>query len=241
MLGYTQSGPLFHAKTRALEKLVTKALAPVPLVPVLVYPTGPNRLHPRDIPGYQPPPVDDDADADHQPDTWAWFRKHEATGTYRFLAEGMATVAGAIREAGGVDAVCGFSQGAAMAAIIAAALEPDRPVPDGPDGEWALALRDANAGRPLKFAVSYSGFFGPVDALKWCYEPKLRTPTLHYVGSLDTIVDEKRTQALIDRCQDPVVVVHPGGHHVPVAREWATPLAGFIRQHAQGLQSRPGL
>lgn len=237
--GYTQSGPLFRAKTRALEKIVTKALAPVPLVPVLVYPTAPNRLLARDIPGYQPPappPGQQDAgdhDGDYQPDTWAWFRKDEATGTYRLLAEGMAAVAAAIREAGGVDAVCGFSQGGAMAAVVAAALEPERPVPQGPDGSWALALRDANGGRPLKFAVSYSGFFGPVDALKWCYEPKIKTPTLHYVGSLDTVVDESRSQGLIDRCQDPVLVVHPGGHHVPVAKEWVMPLAGFIKQHAQ--------
>ncbi|KAM4065381.1 serine hydrolase (FSH1) domain-containing protein [Hirsutella rhossiliensis] len=244
--GYTQSGPLFHAKTRALEKLLTKTLAPIPLVPILVYPTGPNRLLPRDIPGYQPAAGqqadgDDDGDGDYQPDTWAWFRKDEATGTYRLLAEGMATVAAAIREAGGVDAVCGFSQGGAMAAVIAAALEPDRPVPEGSDGSWALALRDANEGRPLDFAVSYSGFFGPVDALKWCYEPKLKTPTLHYIGSLDTVVDERRSQSLIDRCVDPVVVVHPGGHHVPVAKAWVMPLACFIKQHAHEAQPKTGL
>ncbi|PFH59543.1 hypothetical protein XA68_12210 [Ophiocordyceps unilateralis] len=231
--GYTQSGPLFRAKTRAVEKLLVKALAPASLFPVLLYPTAPNRLLLRDIPGFSENPDSDDT---HQPDAWAWFRKDEATGSYRFLAEGMSTIANTIREAGGVDAVCGFSQGGAVAAIVAAALEPQRCVPDGPVADWVADLRLANAGRPLRFAVSYSGFFAPNDALKWCYQPKLVTPTLHYIGSLDTVVDESRSRGLVERCQDPVVVVHPGGHHVPVAKEWVMTLVGFIRRHAGGAQ-----
>ena len=197
----------------------------------MIYPTAPNRLKATDIPGYIPPaePRDDD----YEPDTWAWFRKDEATGAYRYFDEGMATVADAIREAGGVDAVCGFSQGGAMAGVVAAALEPEREVPEGKDGDWARGLREANGGKPVKFAVSYSGFFGPIESLRWCYEPKIKTPTLHYLGSLDTVVEESRTQGLIDRCEEPVVVVHPGGHHVPVSKEWAMPLAGFIKQHCQ--------
>ncbi|KPM34242.1 hypothetical protein AK830_g12329 [Neonectria ditissima] len=227
--GYTQSGPLFRAKTRALEKLLTKVLTPIALLPVPIYPTAPNRLKADDIPGYQPP-AEPQAD-DYEPDTWAWWRKDEASGAYRLFDEGMATVADAIREAGGIDAVCGFSQGGAMAALVAAGLE-DRPLPEGPEGNWARSLRDANSGKPLKFAVSYSGFFAPVNELKFCYEPKIKTPTLHYLGSLDTVVEESRSQALVERCEEPLVVIHPGGHHVPISKDWAMPLAGFIKQHA---------
>lgn len=145
----------------------------------------------------------------------------------------MATAADAIREAGGIDAVCGFSQGGAMSLLVASAMETDRVLPEGKEGDWARGLREANGGKGLKFAVSYSGFFAPVDSLKWCYEPKLSTPTLHYLGSLDTVVEESRSQGLIDRCQDPMVAIHPGGHHVPVSKEWAMPLAGFIKQHSE--------
>lgn len=228
--GFTQSGPGFRAKTRAMEKLLAKTLAPISLLPVLFYPTGPQRLSAADIPGYVPPaePRDDD----FQPDTWGWFRKDDASDEYRFLREGMETVAAAIREAGGVDAVCGFSQGGAMAGAVAAALEPGRQLPEGEAREWAQGLREANDGKPLKFAVSYSGFWGTVEALKWCYEPKIKTPMLHYIGSLDTVVEESRSQGFADRCEDVVVVVHPGGHHVPVSKEWVMPLAGFIKQHA---------
>lgn len=186
------------------------------------------------MPGYQPPGGGggDGPDGPEPPDAWAWFRRDEATGAYRLFDEGVAAVAAAMRAAGGVDAVCGFSQGAAVAALVAAALEPARAVPDGPDGDWARRLRDANAGRPLRFAVSYSGFAAAADRLRFCFEPAIATPTLHYIGSLDTVVDEARSRALVDRCHAPIVVVHPGGHHVPVAKQWAMALAAFVKQHA---------
>lgn len=233
--GYTQSGPLFRAKTRALEKLLAKTLAPISLLPVLIYPTGPNRLLLSDTPGFKSSAESqggDSADADDLPDTWGWFRKDDATNSYRLFDEGMAVVADAIRAAGGIDGVCGFSQGGAMTGFVAAALEPSRPVLEGPRGDWARKLREANGGRPLKFAISYSGFYATVDELEWLYEPKIKTPTLHYIGSLDTVVDESRSQGLVDRCEEPLVVVHPGGHHVPVSKEWVMPLAGFIKNHA---------
>lgn len=231
-LGFTQSGSVFRAKTRALEKLLAKLLAPASILPILFYPTGPNRLSPKDIPGFVPPADEgDDGAAEGETDTWAWFRKDEHAGTYRFFDEGMATVATAIREAGGIDGVCGFSQGGMMAAVVAAAMETDRTIPEGADADWARSLRDANGGKPLRFGISYSGFYGPVDRLAWCYEPKIKTPTLHVQGSLDTVVDESRSQALIDRSEDPMVVTHPGGHYVPISKEWSMPLAGFIKHH----------
>lgn len=163
---------------------------------------------------------------------WAWFRKDEQAGVYRFFDEGMKTIADAIREAGGVDGVCGFSQGGMVAGVVAAALESERPIPEGKDADWARELRDANGGLPLKFGVSYSGFYAPVERLAWCYEPKIKTPTLQVLGSLDTVVDESRSYALVDRSESPLVVTHPGGHYVPISKEWAMPLAGFIKHHA---------
>jgi hypothetical protein len=38
---------------------------------------------------------------------------------------------------------------------------------------------------------------------------------------------------LIERCEEPVVAVHPGGHYVPVSREWMMPIIGFIRKFAE--------
>lgn len=145
----------------------------------------------------------------------------------------MATIAAAIRDAGGIDAVAGFSQGGAVASIVAGALQADRKLPEGEEGDWARGLRDANGGRDLKFAVSWSGFYATPEALRFLFEPKITTPTLHVYGSLDVVVEESRTQRLIDSCVEPAVVVHPGGHHVPVSKEYVMPLAGFIKKYAQ--------
>ncbi|KAI1779212.1 serine hydrolase-domain-containing protein [Hypoxylon cercidicola] len=239
--GYTQSGALFSSKTKALAKLLTKTLSPLSLHPTLVFPTGPFRLRPSDIPGYDLSGDPAEGDEDEDSDTWAWYRKDEATGAYRGLEQGMEAVAAAVRDAGGVDGVCGFSQGGAMAALVASALEhPLRTPPAGgespssagetADWSWVESLRAANGGRPLKFCIVYSGYYAPLDALRWMYEPKIATPSLQFVGSLDTVVDETRTQGLIDRSQDPQVVVHPGGHYVPVARDWVMVLAGWLKQ-----------
>ncbi|KAI0403859.1 serine hydrolase FSH [Xylaria palmicola] len=236
--GYTQSGPLFSAKTKALNKLLIKALSPAPLNlhPTLIFPSGPHQLRPSDIPGYVPsgdassPQADDEDDLDN----WAWFRKDEASGLYRGLEDGMRRVASAIREAGGVDGVMGFSQGGCMAALVAAALERPHhspPPPSSPSAAaWLDDLRAANGGRPLGFAVVYSGFHATPADLQWLYEPVLATPTIHFLGGLDTVVEEKRSRALIERCRDPTVLTHPGGHYVPVARDWVIPLAGWLRQ-----------
>lgn len=227
--GYTQSGPLFRSKTRALEKQLAKTLLPFRLLPTFLYPTAPNRLLPQDVPGYEGDPVDPSDEA-RLLDTWAWFRKSEATGEYRLLDEGMRAVASAIKDAGGVDGVCGFSQGGCMAGLVAAALERDRPVPEGEDGDWARRLREANGGRELRCLVSYSGFWPPPDSLQWCYEPAISTPSLHFIGSLDSVVVEERSRALVDRCRAAQVVVHPGGHYVPISKEWIMALAVFVKQ-----------
>ncbi|KAL2121703.1 hypothetical protein VTJ04DRAFT_2158 [Mycothermus thermophilus] len=250
--GYTQSGPLFRAKTRALEKLVAKALAPSGLAPVMFYPTAPNRLLPRDIPGYEarrPQQSSEEGgsaappDAEEQDiDAWAWFRKDEASGKFRFLREGMERVAEAAREAGGVDGVIGFSQGGCVAGMLAAALEGAHN-PSGEDSEhagWLSAVREANGGRALTFAVSYSGFRAVPADLAWLYEPKIKTPTLHFIGSLDTVVEESRSRALVDVCEDAVVVTHPGGHYVPITKEWAMALAAFIKKAVEAKGEKEG-
>ncbi|CAK7242029.1 MAG: Family of serine hydrolases 3 [Sporothrix thermara] len=233
--GYTQSGALFHGRTRALEKLLQKSLAPFKLEPVLLYPTGPTRLRPQDLPWYEPP--EDGAD-DDEGDSWAWWRQDDASGEYRFMTEGMNCIADAIEAAGGIDGVLGFSQGAAAAAMLAAALEENRHPPTtatSPHFKWSWVerVRAANKHRPLSFAVIYSGFRAAPPELSWLYEPAITTPTLHYIGGLDTVVAESRTQAMVDVCVAPTVLTHPGGHFVPIKKEWVMPLVAFVKTYGE--------
>lgn len=155
-----------------------------------------------------------------------------------------------------IDGVIGFSQGGCFASLVAAALEtstppsgtspPIRALPDpsttpspsaetpaGQEADWSWVpyLTAANNNHPLKFCVVYSGFYTPVPGLQWLLEnPLIQTPTAHFIGSLDTVVDEVRSQALAERCADPKVFVHPGGHYVPVAKQWAMALVGYIKE-----------
>jgi hypothetical protein len=260
--GYTQSGPLFRAKTRALEKLLAKALAPAGLVPSLLYPTAPTRLSARDIPGFdafrrsgEEGGAVEEKEEEEQMDAWAWFRHDRAAGKYRLVEEGMLSLAKEISEwkgdataegeegeagkggGGVVDGVLGFSQGGCLAGMLASALEEGRTTAwvEAREHEgWMRAVREANGGRPLKFAVIYSGFWATPTDLGWLYEPKIKTPTLHVLGSLDTVVEECRSQGLVERCEDPLVLRHPGGHYVPVNKEWVMPVAGFIKKCVEG-------
>ncbi|KAK7962988.1 uncharacterized protein PG986_003813 [Apiospora aurea] len=180
--GYTQSGALFKGRTGALNKVLNRALGEMP------YNYNVEMVAPREDDG-------------KPTDNWGWFQHDEGTGAYRGFDNGMQTVADAIREAGGVDGVMGFSQGAAFAAMVASAMEAERTLPsDEKLRNWATQLRSANSDKPLKFCVVYAGFVGRDPDLQWLYEGGFATPSLHVYGGLDTVVSEDRTRGLWEKC-----------------------------------------
>lgn len=132
----------------------------------------------------------------------------------------------------------GFSQGGAMAAIIASLLEDGResafnsttsPCSPFPFPKTWTLLKTTLPQPPLRFAVSYSGFYAPLPPYAPFYTPKIATRFLHVIGSLDSVVEEERSVGLVDRCEKATKVVHPGGHFVPVGKEFAGVLVGFLR------------
>lgn len=260
--GYTQNGPLFHAKTRALEKNLDKAFpsAPkpgfLPLFPggvELVYPTAPLKLSVNDIPGYDV----DGATDDTEPEAYAWWRRKGDGEPFRYegLEQGFATLAAVIKEQGPFDGCIGFSQGGAAAGMLASVLEANR--------REAFEKQQSNGGmrypesfendtgyvtdviqEPLKFAVSYSGFSAaPNELYTAFYEPKIQTPMLHFIGSVDTVVDESRSLRLVDACVTgrgveggvSRLVYHPGGHFLPSSqKQYVAALVAFIREVVGG-------
>ncbi|KAL1301587.1 hypothetical protein AAFC00_005819 [Neodothiora populina] len=257
--GYTQNGPLFRAKTRALEKNLEKAfpaapkpghLASYPGGVELVYPTAPIKLSVNDIPGYDTDGVSADT-AD--PEAYAWWRRKGDGEPFRYegIEQGLETVADVLKTQGPFDGTIGFSQGAALAGMVAALLEDGR--------REAFEKAQANGGirfpesfekdtgfmtdvihPPLKFAVSYSGFgAGTNELYRAFYEPKIQTPMLHFIGSVDTVVEEDRSLRLVDACaagrgaQGGVsrLVYHPGGHFLPSSqKQYVAALVAFIRE-----------
>lgn len=241
--GYTQSGPLFQAKTGALRKTLQKAF---PAGIDLVYPTAPIRLTPadesflgtsRDAEGNGK-----DDKEEEEIDAWAWWKRKGKGEPYVYdgIETGLAKIADVLKTDGPFDGVVGFSQGGACAAMLASLLEPNRPA--------AFAAQEKESGGmpypssfssgihpPLKFAVSYSGFAArganPYTAF---YEPKIATPVLHFLGTQDVVVEEARSLALVEACErreDRYVVYHPGGHFLPSTQKASVnALVGFIKE-----------
>lgn len=247
--GYTQSGPLFQAKTGALRKTLQKAF---PAGCDLVYPTAPIRLSPADETFLA---NQAEEKGEEEIDAWAWWRR-KGTGepyTYEGIELGLGKIAEVLKTEGPFDGVVGFSQGGACAAMIASLLEPGRreafeaQQKDGgmrfPESfEKDTGYVEGTIHPPLKFAVSYSGFAArgnnPYHAF---YEPKIKTKMLHFLGTQDVVVDEARSLALVEACEhkeDKYVVYHPGGHFLPSTQKASVnALIGFIKEVMHGEES----
>jgi len=250
--GYTQSGPSFHGKTRALEKNLKKAFPSPTYALDLVYPTGPITVRPADIPNYQALGYNTEHTAsDADPDTHGWWTRKGDAEPFRYdgIELGLARVAETIRRDGPFDGVIGFSQGGALAGMVASLLEPGRrdafaaalprggmPFPDSFEEDTGYVVDVVQA--PLRFAVSYSGFGATTNALYAAfYQPKIRTDMLHFLGSVDTVVEEVRSLRLADSCVEgrgeggKRVVYHPGGHFLPSSqKQYVAALVEFIRE-----------
>lgn len=235
-LGYTQSGPRFHDKTRALEKSIIKAFPSS----TLHYPSGPMQLRPADIPGYAADSTEDDTEY------FAWWRRTEPGKVYLGMAEGLARVADTIRKEGPFDGAIGFSQGGALSGIVASLLEPGRREAfetarriDSQKDEYPKSFIKEDGDviqSPLKFAIVYSGFAAPQEHYLAYYEPKITAPVLHFLGSLDTLVEEQRSRVLVNACEggEDRVVIHPGGHFVPNQKVWLDAAVKFIGECVNG-------
>ncbi|KAI9758171.1 MAG: hypothetical protein M4579_003145 [Chaenotheca gracillima] len=288
--GYQQSGSLFHAKTRVLEKALQKAFPAAPAVghlPAypggvsLIYPTAPIRLHATDLPSSHnssgtgsrsgdagasasastsgtATPKDDN----EQPEAYGWWIRDEQTGEYNHFERGLSAIAETLEREGDVAGAIGFSQGAGAAAIVASLLEEGRReafTAAGKEGkEPAMAfpesfLREGDSGKsrmvhaPLKFGIIYSGMAADRTALyRALYEPKVKTPLLHFIGSLDVLVEEARSLRLVEKSVDwnaepgqeghqedtsasRRVIYHPGGHFLPTQKQYVMAVIGFIK------------
>ena len=256
--GFTQTGRLFEIKTKALKKALEKNFPPAPRPGYLanypggidlVYPTAPIKLDVTDVPGFD---VDGDKES---PEAHGWWRRRGDAEPYNYegMEMGLSKIAETLREEGPFDGVLGFSQGGAAAGIVASLLESGRREAfEAAQSKGGMRYPDSftqDSGfieeaihPPLKFAVSYSGFGASTNALYQAfYVPKIKTPMLHFLGSVDTVVSEERSLGLVDACVDgrgmdggvERVVYHPGGHFLPSSqRQYVAALVAFIREAA---------
>lgn len=228
--GAWQSGELFRAKASALEKLIQRAFGPNGVD--FVYPTG----------RFEFASTDDSSELRDQRGTYCWWQADNIDGLYPGLMTGLESTASVLKDCGPFDGIIGFSQGGAMAGMVASLLEENR--------KEAFARFEAHGGMgypdaftsldhpPLKFVVSISGYATSYPAYHAFYEPYIGTPSLHLLGSSDKVVGKAAPMRLIESCQSsnmetrPVVIWHPGGHCVPSGERDLDLVVEFIRSKA---------
>ncbi|EJF61922.1 serine hydrolase FSH [Dichomitus squalens] len=120
------------------------------------------------------------------------------------------------------DGIFGFSQGAAMAALMSALLEKPEVFPP-------FLVDGKPPHPPFTFCIAAAGF-RPVSPLcDAIFLPSYSTQTLHILGRTDVIVVEERSKTLLDVSANKRVEWHDGGHFVPSKANWRNFLKAYLK------------
>lgn len=152
--------------------------------------------------------------SDEESSMRSWWPNSESSPNYYKLDQAFKAVTDSISEHGPYDGVLGFSQGAGFAGVLCKHIQ---------------NLHQSQP--PLRFAILYAGFRLKPQEHQHYYDTEITTPTLHIVGSLDTVVSEERTNALFEVCDESkrTFLSHPGGHFVPNGKDMVTKLIGWVQ------------
>ncbi|KAG0144030.1 hypothetical protein CROQUDRAFT_724219 [Cronartium quercuum f. sp. fusiforme G11] len=161
------------------------------------------------------------------PRTWftiknAHDRVERSPMIYEGLDESMVRLRTIIDHRGPFQAAFGFSQGAALAALLSAALE-------------SPTLHPAFEGlkpqeHAFKALVLVSGFKLDLRPDWYGYKSLLKTPSLHIISHADAIIHPHRSRTLISAFAHPRVEWHGAGHMVPTTKNWRDFIKSYFSQ-----------
>lgn len=211
--GYRQSGSSFRDKTGSLRKLLKKQVE-------LVYLSAPLVAPPRtDVP-------EKDGDAAAVPaseeDSRGWwfsdvqarsFSAHQQCEESLGLDESISVVREAVKLQGPFDGILGFSQGAALVAILCS-LQEQKLEPDF----------------TFQFAILVAAFRSACKEHQAFYETSIGIPSLHVFGLEDKVIPDRMSRELLPSFQDPQLLIHPGGHFVPAASAQRQTYQEFLKR-----------
>ncbi|TFL02817.1 serine hydrolase FSH [Pterulicium gracile] len=209
--GYTQSAATFSKRLGFLRKASPDL--------DFVFLDGPTILLPADLSQFGT--ADTQADINSSVEYRAWWRWKEEENKAIGLDETLLLLKETLQNRK-FDGVLGFSQGAALAALLAALLE--RPHIHPP------FLVDGNPPHPpFDFCVAVAGFRlrDPIaDAI--LSEP-FNTRTLHVLGRTDIMVPTERARHLLDLSANSRLEEHDGGHFLPSKTPWRKFMVEWIK------------
>ncbi|XP_007935766.1 esterase OVCA2 [Orycteropus afer afer] len=212
LAGFRQSERGFREKTGALRKALRGRAE-------LVCLSGPHPVPEAADPEGAGPDSGSCA-SEEQPRGW-WFSEEAAVFSAleeptvcRGLEEALDTVAQALNKLGPFDGLLGFSQGAALAALVCAL---------GQTGDARFPLP--------RFIILVSGFCPRGLRLK---EPILKAslalPSLHVFGDTDRVIPSQESLQLAHQFPGASTLTHSGGHFIPAAAAQRQAYLKFLDQ-----------
>ncbi|KZV88150.1 FSH1-domain-containing protein [Exidia glandulosa HHB12029] len=221
--GYTQNSHIFSKRLGAIRKACGKECEFVFLDGPHVLTLADVNFGNMDVQETQPEPTDPELIPR------AWWRSDEAGTKYRGLEESLLYLRDhLVKEK--YNGVFGFSQGATMAALLAAVLE--RPALAA---KYNLLTDGQMSHPPFEFCVVVAGFIPRDPSLAGIFTEAsvdgpagLHTRSLHIIGATDILVTPERSQPLIDASTKARVEQHLGGHFVPATGPWRTFFKAYL-------------
>uniref|UniRef100_UPI003AACDEEC esterase OVCA2 isoform X4 n=1 Tax=Centroberyx gerrardi TaxID=166262 RepID=UPI003AACDEEC len=212
--GYRQNGSSFREKTGALRKLLKKQVELVYMIAPHCVPqacSGESSSTPqhRSAPG-----------GDEDSRGW-WFSDVQARAFSAQqqceeslgLDESVTAVREAVKDLGPFDGILGFSQGAALVAMLC-----------------SLQEQNLEPEFSFRFAVLVAGFRSACEEHQKFYSAPLLIPSLHVFGLEDRVIPDKMSRELLPTFQDAQVLTHPGGHFVPAASAHRQTYQDFLKR-----------
>lgn len=144
------------------------------------------------------------------------FTALEEPAACRGLDAALATVARALQQLGPFDGLLGFSQGAALAALVCAL---------GQAGDARFPVP--------RFLILVSGFCPRGrDFKEPILQAPLALPSLHVFGDSDRVIPSQESLQLANQFPGAVTLTHTGGHFIPAAAPQRQAYLKFLDQFA---------
>ncbi|XP_067866781.1 esterase OVCA2 [Heterodontus francisci] len=200
--GYRQNEKTFRERTGSLRKVLKKRAE-------LLYVSPPLKVPPLEAAAQLPAAAGEGNQAgETEENAHGWwfsnpgedsFNALDHVETCKGLEESLETISKAMVELGPFDGIMGFSQGAALVAMI-------------------CALKQQGDSRfQFDFAILVAGFRSRCTLHNHYYQEPITLPSLHVFGHTDQVIPGEMSQELSTSFVDPVVLTHPGGHFVPAS------------------------
>ncbi|KAL4977130.1 serine hydrolase-domain-containing protein [Aspergillus desertorum] len=212
--GYAQSSEVFRVKARLVVEQVTRSLVPLieneyPDGLEFIFPDAPLRLN--------GPEGHDHTGLEYR----AWWMNLDDTSKYIGFDRTLSGLSESLDHRP-IHAAIGFSQGGALAAMVASLCE----AASNPERQKLLLEQQGQllshspfqhipGQLPLRFVICFSGFRGTMKYYSSFYTPMLSSPSLHIIGTLDTMITDTQSQDLVSVFKKPKILYHEGGHYIP--------------------------